>query len=342
MFADNAAGAGNRELNNIFGGGGINLTVQFSQTVNPFQPGTLPAEYVRVRATGFTLPAWLIRVLGIDEKTVSASAVSGPSPTILNACTLVPLIICGDPGAGAPFWGYQDDQVEVLKGGANPNGCNGDPIGPGNFQLARLDGSGANIVRDNLAGGYEGCFSDDDTVPTEPGNEVGPVAQGINTRFNTYTGPIDPADNPPDVVIQQASPPLNLDVDPDTCARTVTQGGTVINSSADIDFNYDDYLNRVAAPNYDIAPPTGAFDRRTLPVFIADCSGVNNGQTDLPILGFGCFHLLQEVVQKGNEAEIYGEFVDSCAAQGTSGPEPTTIPGPYIIQLYHDSDSIDS
>ena len=88
--------------------------------------------------------------------------------------------------------------------------------------------------------------------------------------------------------------------------------------------------------------PAVAFQRREMPVVIADCSGSNSGQTDLPILGFGCFFLLQEAIQKGNEANIYGEFVDSCPAGGQPGPAPGNGPGPYVIQLYDDSLSKDS
>ena len=98
---------------------------------------------------------------------------SGPSPTLGQACDLVPLIVCGDPSAGGPYWGYNDGEVTVLKG-SSQSGSQSGPIGPGNFQLARLGGSGAATVRDNLAGGYEGCANIGENIPTEPGNTVGP------------------------------------------------------------------------------------------------------------------------------------------------------------------------
>lgn len=337
LFGENAQDLGNVELNNSYSGGDIQVTVQFSNTVNPFAPGTGPANYVRVISTGFTMPAWFIRVVGITQRQVTATAVAGTSPTINNACNLVPLIICGDPAAGGPLWGYQDDQVEVLKGGSDSGSQSGE-IGPGNFQLARLgDSAGGADVRENLAGGYEGCVQEGDSIPTEPGNTVGPVVQGINTRLNMYSGPISPSDYPPDVITEEQSALMTYD------GTTVTLNGSPVNTAADLDFNYDDYLGRLGISDFDVPPASGgAFDRRNMPVMIADCTGINNGQTDLPLLGIGCFFLLQRAVQHGLENELYGEFVDDCAAQGQPGPNPTIIPGPDVIQLYHDSDSFDS
>ena len=56
MFADNADDPGNFELNNA----ALTPTVQFSNTVSPFVPGTTPAMYVRVIANNFVMPAWLM------------------------------------------------------------------------------------------------------------------------------------------------------------------------------------------------------------------------------------------------------------------------------------------
>ena len=349
MFADNADDPGNFELNNA----AMTPTVQFSNTVAPFVPGTTPAMYVRVIANDFVMPAWLIQVIGIGQKSVSATAVSGPSPTINSSCNLVPLIICGDPTqdpstSGSTFWGYEDGQVHRLKSGSN----SGEPeIGPGNFQLAELGGTGSDVVRENLAGGYNGCVTTGTTIPTQPGNSVGPVAQGLNTRFNQFSGPISPGDYPPDVIIEEQMPPgleygstdpLHQDYDP-SCATAITLGGTCVNDASDLDFDYDDYQSRIAANSLDIPEAAGgAFDRRTMPVMVANCSAGGGGKQDLPLLGFGCFFLLQKTTQNGQESEIFGEFAEDCATPGFSGPAPTVIPGPHIIQLYKDSAGVDS
>jgi hypothetical protein len=335
----NAAAAGNRDMRNS--AGTLTVTVEFSSTLDPFTPGSTPAEYVRVRAQNFRMPAWLIPIIGRDNKVVGASAVAGPSPTILNACGLVPLVVCGTPpsqGGGPPYWGYQPGEVSVLKSAAGQQS----PIGPGNFQLLRLGGSGADVLRENLAGGYEGCYDGSGTLPTQPGNDVGPVFQGINTRLNSYAGPLRSSRDqyPPDVVTDQPTPQLGLNSN-----GQVTQGGQVITNSSQLDFNYEDYQDQVQSGNYDVQPPPadiGTFERRILPVPIADCSGVNNGQTNLPMLGIGCYFMLQEAVQQGNSANIFGEFVAECEVGGMPGPDPSSIPGPYRIQLYRNFDSRDS
>jgi hypothetical protein len=346
VFALNSGGAGNGEMAAAVSAGDV--FVEYSNTLEPFDNGVGEPRYVRVRVETFSMPPWLIQLLGFSEKNVRASAVAGPSPSLGNACDLVPLLICGDPTLPAPYFGYQDDEVTVLKSGSQTNNpCvdqddtgSGD-IGPGNFQLARLGGNGADIVRTNLAGGYEGCSALGATIPTQPGNATGPVASGINTRLGFFTGSIKPGDYPPDVITEVQTNDLEHVVDQDGVCN-IEQNGVVVTDSSMIDFNYNDYTARIAAMSYDNPPPAGAFERRNLSVVIVDCEGINNGQSDMPILGFACYFLLQRVKQNGQEAEMYGEFVEECEAKGTAGPVPTTAQGPKRIQLYKDVDSRDS
>jgi hypothetical protein len=350
MFNDNADDPGNFELNNA----NLTPTVQFSNTVAPFVPGTSPAMYVRVIQNGFTLPAWFIQVIGINQKTVGATAVAGPSPTINYSCNVVPLIVCGDPDEVPPtadtFWGYEDGGVHRLKKSSGPPPECKDPqfIGDGNFQLAELGGTGADVVRENLAGGYNGCVYGGSTVTTQTGNIVGPVTQGLNTRFNEFSGPISPGDYPPDVIITEQLTQLEYDEDclckgPDGKDIDVLDGdGNCIYSDLDLDYNFADYESDVADENFTHPEPLGARDRRTMPVMIADCTAGYTGKSTMPLLGFGCFFLLQKSIQKGLESEIIGEFAKECSTPGFAGPDPTNIPGPHIIQLYKDSDGNDA
>ena len=341
IFALNAGNAGNREIGESLARGDITVTVEFSSTLNPFTPGSAPAAYARVRAQGFTMPAWFSAVVGVTGKSAAASAVAGPSPTINTACNIMPMMVCGDAAAGPPFFGYTPGQPEVLKSSTT----NGDwEVGPGNFQLIRLGGGqGGAVVRENMAGGYDGCMTTGDMIETEPGNTVGPVVQGFNTRFGDYRGPMGGTQSiyPPDVVVQQPVPPLGYDRDTDQ----ITQGGSPITDAAQLDFNYDSYVARVEAETYDNQPAPngiGAFQRREAAVAIGSCDGTTNGQGEVPLLGFGCFFLLQAAEQQGNESFIYGQFLEDCRAGGMPGPDPTNIPGPYIIQLYRDYASTDS
>jgi hypothetical protein len=77
-----------------------------------------------------------------------------------------------------------------------------------------------------------------------------------------------------------------------------------------------------------------------------DCTETVNGHGTIPVVGIGCFFLLQEVVQQGNENFVYGEFVEGgCQASGTPAPDPNPDPedpGPYKIVLHNDPLSPDS
>lgn len=83
-------------------------------------------------------------------------------------------------------------------------------IGPGNFQLLDLSkleqiggevdcsGGGANFLRCAFCKDIHVCPGVD--VPTKPGNTVGPVADGINTNFGDWGGPLSEAECPADDV----------------------------------------------------------------------------------------------------------------------------------------------
>ena len=62
----------------------------------------------------------------------------------------------------------------------------------------------------------------------------------------------------------------------------------------------------------------------------------------VPCAGGVPAYSLQEAKQQGNESYIFGQFLQNCRAGGMPGPAPTTVPGPYLIQLYRDFASGDS
>jgi len=336
-FSQNASALGNSEMAASYSAGDINVAVAFSATLHPFVSGSAPAQYVRVAATNFRLPGWFIPVMGFNEKIVGASAVAGPSPTIQTACNLAPMLVCGDPTAAPEdHFGYELGEPDVLKTSTSDS-----EVGPGNFQLIRLgDGQGGAVIREAMAGNYAGCLTSGNTVPTEPGNTVGPVVQGLNTRFGVYSGPMGGSQSqyPPDVVVGEPTPPLTYDSDTDT----IYVGSEPLDGAPDPTYyDYDAYRAQIMSGGYDYIPlqdgGTGAFGRRTLAVSIGDCTGTTNGQGDVPLLGFLCYHLIQQALQKGNESHIFGQFIDSgCPITGRPGPSPGTATGPFIIQLYKD------
>jgi hypothetical protein len=354
MFEANANAAGNREL----AAADVTVEVQFSEALIPFVPGaTTGARYVRVRVTDFTLPAWFIRVMGFNEKVVGATAIAGPSPSLINFCDIVPIMVCGDPDKDLEdHFGYEPGLPYALKMAS----LDGSDIGPGNFHLIRMgDSGGDSELRDNLAGNFDGCadLSEAVEVDTSPGNKTGPVAQGLNTRLGIYQGPVSADDYPPDVVVNQVcggtscnqSERLTYD---DATGQVHFEGQPILTTEdAGNYYNYVDYLNEPVGSWV----PGGVAGRRILATAVGNCSGSSGGSTSVELRGVVCFHMLQQVSQQGTHAQVFGEFLDpdqldpnvagiprSCRVTGRPGPSPGSGPGPYIIQLYKDPDAVDA
>ncbi|VUX56309.1 conserved exported protein of unknown function, partial [uncultured Woeseiaceae bacterium] len=306
LFGLNADAAGNQEMNAAYDSGEINIVIQWSETVNPFVSVGI-GPYVRVIATDFTLDATLSSVLGVTEIDIAATAVAGPSPSINSACNIAPMVVCAKDADDPDLYGFEKNTLEVLKSAAG----NGSDIGPGNFQLIRIDCAGGACVRDNLAGSYGGCVGEGTAVETEPGNTVGPTVQGLNTRFGVYSGPVSSEDYPPDVVVTQPNPPLSYD---DANEQVMQSGAAVDNQT--IDYGWDQYAADVTSNYLDYPPPVGVYERRVMALPIARCDGASSGQSTLEVIGFGCYFMLQQVKQKGNEAEIFGQFLEGCTSGG--------------------------
>ncbi len=340
-FLRNAEAGGNKELLDYYNGGG-SIEIQFSATLHPFSPGTTPPQYVRARVANMPLTQFLAGALGITGKSVAASAVAGPSPPLdldAYACNLAPMMVCGDPdNPEGTHFGYELGEVQVLKT-TSQNGSW--EVGTGNFQLVRLDDEqGGAAIRRAMAGDHDTCISPEEDIETEPGNTVGPVAQGLNTRFGRYSGPMNGDQHlyPPDVVVEENTVDIEFD-----------ENGDVTTTPDQLDFSHDDYTQRIADGLYDHNPAPGGpgrYERRVMALPIGDCSEAINGHGFVPLLGYGCFFLLQQVKQQGNEAKVYGQFVEDCRTGGSPGPQPGGGPtggnGPHVIQLYEDPDSIDS
>ena len=338
--------ANHPELARVMSGADILLT--YSNTLEPWAAGSMPPNYVRVVAADFTMWTSFTSLIGIANTQTAASAVAGPSAPIgetagNEACDIAPMLACADTAAGAAGdWGYSGDNVTVLKLASQ----DASGVGPGNYHLIQLGGAGANIVRQNLAGGYDQCIDPGANVETQPGVETGPVAQGLNTRFGQYQGGMQQGDYPPDVVTTATDPELTVDGDGTT---VIFRGGGPVSNIHDLSFSFDDYANRLNTGPFDF--PGGVPQRRVLAVPFVDCAGPNQGQSSLPVVGLGCFFILQPVTQGGpagggNDSNIFGEYIGECGADGTPGPDPDPDPaggpGIYKIVLHNDPLSPDS
>lgn len=342
----NASAVGNDELGNAIGGEMADFAVvEFSNSVyGPFSfPGPTDASYVRVSVPDYGLIGFFWRFAQrfgnntLGAKSVAAIATAGPSPT--SPCDIAPLMVCGDPAQYNPssgnFWGYQFGDLQVLKTAAG----NSSAIGPGNFQLIRLPGNaGGDDIRKALAGGVEQCHGVGEQVETEPGNTVGPVVDGLNTRF----GQASTSQYPADLVITANTPSLTYN-DKLSPPRVEYNGLPVDSSNGNLStsssqlFDYLDWARDSAAciaGTGSNCVAGGVFERRILKIVVGNCTGTSSGQTSVPVLGFGCFFVLQPAEQKGNEAQIFGQFVRECEGDNVPGPNPQQDKGPQIIQLY--------
>ncbi|WP_353741436.1 Tad domain-containing protein [Pseudomonas fluorescens] len=340
-LTQNANAAGNNELATAVGGNaGTFAVVEMASSVyGPFSyPGPTDAKYVRVSVASYSLTGFFwnfAQSLGaLGNKAVAAIATAGPSPT--SPCDLAPLMVCGDPaqynpGAGM-FWGFQFGELKVLKTAAGNNS----PIGPGNFQLLDF-GTGGNAIREEMAGGGKVCRNVGDNVATEPGNKVGPASQGLNTRFGIYNGPVSASAYPPDLVTSSSNPAITDDgTGPKYQGQTVTSSNGTLTAGGNAILDYNDWRTSVAAcvAGASGCESNGVFERRMLKIVVGDCAGKNNGSTSIPVLGFGCYFVVQPMDGGGAEAEIFGQFVKECEGDNVAGPSPSTDSGPQIIQLY--------
>jgi hypothetical protein len=314
-FTSNADADGNAELQSIGGG---DVDVSFSPTLDPFNAGGAPPRFVRVAVDSFAMSSWLIQAIGIPNKTVGGSAVAGPSSVLREVCDLAPIAPCADlaedPSDGGSYWGYQINGPEVvLKTGS---GAKDWDVGPGNYQNIEIGcGPGAACVREGMAGAYNACLTVGETTTTKPGNNVGPNAQGLNTRLGCPPPGCGPLKNESDVY----KPDVIVDTKPDGYPDT-----------------WDQYqADRKDPSAWDNPPPEGEFERRILKVPIISCTGTTNGAGTVTILGVGCFFITRPAAQNGHQ-EIYGQFLGECAGTGTPGPKPTLGPGPHTIILYKD------
>ena len=342
---------------------GLTPTIEFSRTLDPFVPGTTPSNFVRASVSNYNMPTWLARILGKNTLSVSATAVAGPIPTATcNLAPFVVCgdpgedgifnqqDDCADPNdcygfdvwqegdAGTPEECYlkgcaqgggdcsteqeTGTQCGAQEGSATGGGQTSD-VGTGNFFLIELEcGTGGDCIRDAFAGGVQNCPGD--VVNTEPGMKTGPLAQGLNTIFNDFSGPVDPADFPPDLVT-------------DTTADDIAGRDRLF---------YDEYLGRSTnQPGFspvDIPAPDGVMNRRVKSVIIADCTNKLNGRDDLDVLTVGCFFLTQPTEQKGNAQVVWGQFIGECPGNGTITLNPVPAFNQQKIILYKDPDSTDS
>lgn len=287
--------------------------------------------FVRVIVSHYLLENYFADWLGIN-KALNVSAAAGPSPSA-PAVNVVPMAVCQDDSATGSQ-GYDTGKLYALK----LSDLDQAEMGAGNYQLLDF-GSGADTVREALAGGFEGRVGVGDSVVTKPGNTVGPVGQGLNTRFGQYGGGgLSETDYPPDVYVKE--PVRNASLDKD--------GNVVYDDTSGANgqpWRYSDYESAMPCTGDSACriDEGGQYDRRILIIPIVDCSGASGGTTSFTVTALGCFFLLQQAPtsNSGKEA-VFGEFLHDCSAYGGTPGQNSDSQGPYLIVLYEDPDRRES
>lgn len=320
-----ASASGNTEMDFT----GAQVTIQFSNdpAIFPFS-GFDPDKdsYTRVSVSGFELENYFAHIFEID-KVLSSTAVAGPSPSNTLITNVVPIAVCEGEDTGTN--GYDQGSIYALKLADQSQS----EMGAGNYQLLDF-GSGANTVRAALAGGFEGSVDITEPVTTKPGNTIGPVGQGLNTRFDQYSGGgVNSTDYPPDVYVKEPVKSAKLDNDGNVdYTDTSGDGGQP--------WGYEDYLAALPDCTGDSdcrINAGGQENRRILVIPVVDCSGASGGTSNFNVTALACFFMLQQAPtnNSGKEA-VFGEFIQDCTVSGGIPGQNSSNDGPYRIVLYRD------
>lgn len=316
-----------------------NLCVTYSNDLSAFPlpdpdtPTVCPASsvstdeviYVRVAVSGLNLKSFFMQIFGID-KTLASSAVAGISSGG-GICNAVPIAVCSLSNVAGG--GYNPNQIYPLKLASNTS-----EMGAGNFQLIEYDDG--YTLSEQLAGGYGGCVSKDNLITSKPGNTMGQVGVGLNTRFGDYPngnkgGGLTEEDYPPDKNIIEAS--ISSDE-----KQNINSGVEV--TATNFNMNYEKYLSgekNEETGKYIVEPGNG---RRVLAVPMIDCSTDETGKSQYKVVTLGCFFLLQRAPENnggGSEPDpVLGEFMYECPSDNVTNSSTSSDDGPYRIVLYDD------
>lgn len=178
---------------------------------------------------------------------------------------------------------------------------------PGNLGLLGCAGNGCSVLRSALAAYGQACqcgnLSPGDSMPTQTGECAGPVAQGLNVRFDDYSGgaPNYTTDIPPDTNVAQGPPSGHG-------ANTTWPG-----------ISYDQYLSGSPFEGPD-AGHVGVDNRRILILPITYVHEWPTGSSgNVPARGFGAFFMRNQAI--GTNGDIRFEYIGT-ETSGIVGLDP--------------------
>src|SRR6185369_3612768 len=250
-------------------------------------------------------------ILGTSQS-LGAKATAGLSvPGNVRFCMAPLSAVAPDPGQAFPSWAQGVCPTSGIQ--TYPDGTTCDPTkkfckgckytiryeggsGPsaGNYNILACAGNGASLVRDALAAYGEACkcgnVSPGDTITTETGVAAGPVVQGLNVRFDDYTG---------------GAPSYSTSIPPDVNVARGTASGNGSNTT----------YSGISWSQYSAGSPfqepaighVGVVNRRVLVIPIIQASQFGNGRTNVQIGSLGGFFMQAPAV--GSNSDVQVEFI---------------------------------
>ena len=264
-------------------------------------------RFVKVFTPSVGISVFFASPLLGSSKNFSANATAGLSvPGNVRFCMAPLSAVAPDPGQDFPAWAQGSCPTAGIQAdGCNPakefcKGCKytiryegGTGPSAGNYNILACAGNGASVVRDALAAYGESCkcgnVSPGDTITTEPGVAAGPVAQGLNVRFDEYGGGISYGTSTP----------------PDTNIAQGASHGNGSNTTWDgISWTQYGGNNPFTAPSNG---HTGVTNRRVLVIPIIAASQFSNGRTNVQIGSLGGFFMNSQAI--GSNSDVSVEYI---------------------------------
>ncbi|HEV3468460.1 MAG TPA: pilus assembly protein TadG-related protein [Pyrinomonadaceae bacterium] len=223
---------------------------------------------------------------GLDTANISAEAVAGMSVPPNVFCDWIPLAVIDDPDHPTLIKG----QEYIIRGGPHTMAS------AGNRQVLAVGGTGASVVRENIARGIRECAKPGDiyTKDTKPGVNAGPVQDGLNTRFGDYAAGMDWHDFPPDQNVKEGISFTDYDTaKPDDPEMWESPGGGMV----------------------------GEKHRRVIVLPVIALEEFNEGRDTVHFWKFVAFFLKRRI-GSGSGGDIVAEYIEERTVFGTGGYIP--------------------
>jgi Flp pilus assembly protein TadG len=318
------ATTGNSELSGISAN---SLTFQYSKYLTPFTPGTAPPSFVKVSTNALPVAPILIQVVGGGTVNVGAQSTAG---AVGNNCSLVPFVMCAKV---SPIDSNCDDdtsriivnaagEASAVPGQDGINDCFGYNVGQ---QI--------NLVQ--ACNGGNNCNADT-SLETGNFNLLNVGAPGANVIRNALNGTRNICGGLGN----------NLDTQPGYAWGPVRDG---LQDRFNADSNTTQYSSNLtpASPNGQTAysqylASTTGNGRREIAAPIGNCTGLQTGNSTIPLVSVGCIFLTKPPPNGGANKIVTVEFSRSCQQNGTWDPTKATLNGPYKIVIFKTAGSQDS